>query len=134
MNMTRHPATITQIELIPMESGMPFFDPTASIRSATGRDMQPPWLDVPMVDFQCPSDIGQRSEMEAGVFAPQSKTAAYAPLRGISHPGQVASRTLGGTGPGMPVTCAWRGALHDQIRRGPAHGVRGTGRKGLRGA
>src|SRR5215216_302678 len=33
MNITRTPATITHIELIPTESGMPFL-PTASIRSA----------------------------------------------------------------------------------------------------
>src|SRR5436853_4062976 len=80
MNITRQPATITQIELIPIESGMPFFDPTASIRSATGRDMQPPWLDVPMVDLRRRSDIGQRSEIQAGDFAPRSKTAAYAAI------------------------------------------------------
>src|SRR5439155_24964459 len=76
MNMTKQPATITQIELIPMESGMPFLEPTASIRSAYGRDMQPPWLDLLMVDSACPSGIGQRSENQAGVFAPRSKTAA----------------------------------------------------------
>src|SRR4051795_12103459 len=52
MNITKQPATITQIELIPTESGMPFLEPTASIRSAMGRDMQPPWLDVLMLNFR----------------------------------------------------------------------------------
>src|SRR5215212_187503 len=99
MNITRQPATITQIELIPIESGIPFFDPTASIRSATGRDIQPPWLNAPMVDFVRPSDIGQRSEMQAGDFAPRSKTAAYAAIRGLSNPGQVPARAVGGAGP-----------------------------------
>src|SRR5215212_4159227 len=77
MNITNMPATITHIELIPTESGMPLL-PTASMTSARGRDMQPPWLDAAMVDFGGPIDIGQRSEMEAGDFAPRSKTAAYA--------------------------------------------------------
>src|SRR3954454_21075954 len=90
MNMTSTPATITHMELIPTESGMPFL-PTASIRSASGRDMQPPWLDLAMVDFGPRIDIGQRSEMEAGDFAPRSKTAAYAAFRGVSHSGQVAA-------------------------------------------
>src|SRR3954454_14191167 len=80
MNITKQPATITQIELIPIESGMPFFEPTASIRSAMGRDMQPPWLDVLMVVLLPPTGIGQRSEMEAGDFAPRSKRAAYAAI------------------------------------------------------
>src|SRR3954462_9547598 len=108
MNMTSTPATITHIELIPIESGMPFLLPTASMRSARGRDMQPPWLNVLMVDFGGPSDIGQRSEMEAGVFAPRSKTAAYAPIRGIPHAGQVAARALGRTWSGLPGTGARR--------------------------
>src|SRR3954451_22708811 len=108
MNITKQPATITQIELIPIESGMPFFEPTASMRSASGRDMQPPWLDVRMVGFGCPSDIGQRSEMQAGDFAPWSKTAAYAPFRGIAHAGQVAARALGGTGPRLLREGTWR--------------------------
>src|SRR3954451_20169194 len=108
MNITRQAATITQIELIPIESGMPFLLPTPSIRSASGRDMQPPWLDVLMVDFGCPSDIGQRSEMEAGVFAPRSKTAAYAAIRGVSHAGQVSARALGGIGPRLPGEGPWQ--------------------------
>src|SRR4051812_25630720 len=54
MNMTRQPATITQSELIPTESGIPFFEPTASIRSATGRDMQPPWLARPQSSVSQP--------------------------------------------------------------------------------
>src|SRR3954469_19769588 len=108
MNITKQPATITQIELIPTESGMPFLLPTASIRSARGRDMQPPWLDVLMVDFGCPSDIGQRSEMQAGVFAPRSKTAAYAAIRGVSHAGQVPARALGGIGPRLPGDGPWQ--------------------------
>src|SRR3954466_1458462 len=99
MNITKQAATITQIELIPIESGMPFLLPTASIRSAKGRDMQPPWLDAPMVDFRCPSGIGQRSEMQAGGFARWSKTAAYAAIRGVPHPGQVAARAVGGARP-----------------------------------
>src|SRR4051794_4298194 len=102
MNITRQPATITQIELIPIESGMPFLLPTASIRSARGRDMQPPWLDAPMLDFGRPSGIGQRSEIEAGLFAPRSKTAAYAPIRGVTHPGQVTAGVVGGAWAGVP--------------------------------
>src|SRR5689334_15761874 len=101
MNITRMPATITHIELIPTESGMPLL-PTASITSASGRDMQPPWLDPPMVDFVRPNDIGRRSEMEAGEFAPRSKTAAYAAFRGVQDPGQVAARTVGGARPRLP--------------------------------
>src|SRR3954454_2920373 len=101
MNMTSTPATITHIELIPTESGMPFL-PTASMRSANGRDMQPPCLDRPMVDFGAQIDIGQRSEMEAGDFAPRSKTAAYAAFRGVPHPGQVPARAVGGAGPRLP--------------------------------
>src|SRR3954451_12675385 len=77
MNITKQAATITQIELIPIESGMPFFEPTPLIRSAMGRDMQPPWLDALIVEFGRRNGIGQRSEMEAGVFARWSKTAAY---------------------------------------------------------
>src|SRR3954447_7297724 len=99
MNITRQPATITHIELIPMESGMPFLEPTASIRSASGRDMQPPWVDSLMVDFGCPSGTGQRSEKQAGVLAPRSNCAPYATIRGSSAPGQVTAGTLGGTGP-----------------------------------
>src|SRR2546423_14456395 len=102
MNITKQAATITQIELIPIESGMPFLLPTASMRSASGRDMQPPWLDVLIVDFWPEIDIGQRSEMQAGVFAPRSKTAAYAPVRGLPHAREVAARIVGGTGPGLP--------------------------------
>src|SRR3954447_24783847 len=89
MNITSTPATITQSELIPIESGMPFLEPTASMRSASGRDIQPPCWDAPMFDLAAQSDIGQRSEMEAGDFAPRSKTAAYAAFRGVPHPGQV---------------------------------------------
>src|SRR3954454_12050818 len=119
MNITRQPATITQIELIPIESGTPFLLPTASIRSARGRDMQPPWLDAPMVDFGCRSDIGQRSEIEAGLFAPRSKTAAYAPIRGVTHAGQVAARALGRTWTGVPGEGAGRG-----VGRGDGSGAR----------
>src|SRR3954447_8441830 len=92
--------------------------------------MQPPWLNVPMLDFESPSDIGHGSEMEAGVFAPRSKTAAYAPIRGIPHAGQVAARALGGTWSGLPGTGARRrlgpgdraGARDDLLGRGrPRH-------------
>src|SRR3954447_4334114 len=107
MNITRQPATITQIELIPTESGIPFL-PTASMRSASGSDLKPPvvWY-APMVDFASRDDIGQRSEMEAGDFAPRSKTAAYAAIRGISNPGQVAARVVGGAGPRLPGEGPW---------------------------
>src|SRR3954469_19124372 len=107
MNITRQPATITQIELIPIESGTPFLLPTASIRSARGRDIQPPWCGAPMVDFRCPSDIGQRSEIEAGLFAPRSKTAAYAAIRGVTDAGQVAPGVVGGAWSGVPGAGAW---------------------------
>src|SRR6476659_7203049 len=99
MNITKQPATITQIELIPTESGMPFFEPTASMRSARGRDMQPPCLDVTSVNPRPPADIGQRSEIGAGDFAQRSKPASYAPLRGVSDAGQVSARALGRTWP-----------------------------------
>src|SRR3954453_1742241 len=108
MNITSTPATITHMELIPTESGMPFL-PTASMRSANGRDMQPPWLDAPMVDFRPRIDIGQRSEMEAGDFAPWSKTAAYAAIRGVPHAGQVAPRAVGGTWPRLLREGTWHG-------------------------
>src|SRR4029078_10652319 len=98
MKMTSTPAALTNLELIQTESGMPLL-PTASMTSARGRDMPPPWLDAPIVDFGPQTDIGQRSEMQAGDFAPRSKTAAYAAIRGVSHAGQVAARALGGTGP-----------------------------------
>src|SRR5215208_2889605 len=137
MNMTSTPATITHIELIPTESGMPLL-PTACMRSASGRDMQPPCLDVLMVDFGGPIDIGHGSEKEAGVFAPRSKTAAYAAIRGVSHAGQVPARAMGGTGPRLPGTGARRGfgrgdrarasdELHRQWR--PRH--RGARARGL---
>src|SRR5258707_15185450 len=64
MNMTKQPATITQIELIPIESGMPFFEPTASMRSAKGRDMQPPWVGTSGVSVGAPGaalDNGRKS-------------------------------------------------------------------------
>src|SRR3954465_10114756 len=138
MNITRQAATITQIELIPIESGTPFLLPTASIRSARGRDMQPPWLDVLMVDFGCPSDIGQRSEMQAGVFAPRSKTAAYAAIRGVSHAGQVPARALGGIGPRLPGEGPWqrlgrgdRARARNVVLRGRRARNRGAGARRL---
>jgi hypothetical protein len=73
MNMTSTPATITHIELIPTESGMPLLadsvdDVGQGQGHATSLVGQPP-----IVDFGPQIDIGQRSEMQAGDFAPRSK-------------------------------------------------------------
>src|SRR3954451_10594345 len=74
MNMTRQPATITQIELIPIESGIPFL-PTASMRSASGRDnCNLLRVGAASLGFGLHNVFGQRSEIGAGLFAPRSKT------------------------------------------------------------
>src|SRR4051812_42097653 len=74
MNMTRQPATITQIELIPIESGIPFL-PTASMRSASGRDnCNLLRVGAASLGFHALSVFVRRSEIGAGDFAPRSKT------------------------------------------------------------
>src|SRR6478609_1080115 len=85
MNITRTPATITQSELIPIESGMPFLDPTASMRSASGRDMQPPWLGRPQWSISYPQATLDNGRKWRQGFSPRGRKPPRMPRFEVSR-------------------------------------------------